>query len=278
MTQNCFMADAKNQDRADPAKGIFVYLTCEHAGNIVPTSLRPLFLKFPNAMTMLNSHYGYDIGILSFARQLQHFLKRSRVKSKLTVSLISRLVIDCNRSENSKSLYSYVTKNLDPATRAEIKKKFYAPYRLRVRRDIRKLLQRGYYVVCLSLHSFTPELSGKKRATQMGLLFNPNRPIETEFAKLLKCSWKKISDLKSQEPIKIHFNRPYRGWTDAFVNDLHQEFSIPLSRPQDPTHFVGICVELNQKILNTCAGDHLAQHLSESLISSCECGFRFHRR
>ena len=88
-----------------------ILLTCEHAGNRIPIKYKKYF---NNSNKLLNSHRGYDIGAYKL------FKKLSPLSDFSKHTLISRLLIDYNRSLDNKNLFSELTKNLSKEIKEEI--------------------------------------------------------------------------------------------------------------------------------------------------------------
>ncbi len=108
------------------------FITCEHAGNRVPDELSDIF---SSAGDVLETHRGYDIGAMAFAARLA-----SDLVSPFFYSEITRLVVDLNRSESSRSLFSEFTSGLDETEKKQILEKYYYPYRNRVEGQITGLV------------------------------------------------------------------------------------------------------------------------------------------
>ena len=58
-----------------------VLLTCEHGGNDVPYEYQHLF---EDARHVLETHRGWDIGILPFAEEMARFLKAPLISSTVS--------------------------------------------------------------------------------------------------------------------------------------------------------------------------------------------------
>jgi len=142
-------------------------ITCEHAGNRVPSPYRQLFRRH---RALLNSHRGYDPGALLMARELARAFR-----APLVTSTISRLLIDLNRSIGHPQLFSAATRGAPAALRAEIVEQHSLPYRAQVERLVWQSVSRGRRVIHISSHSFTPELNGRVRRADVGLLYDPAR-------------------------------------------------------------------------------------------------------
>lgn len=192
--------------------------TAEHASNTVPDELKALFL-----LCDLSGHIAYDIGVEHALRKLKPSMKGS-----LFLGAISRLVVDLNRSQNNPHLFSAITKSLPQQEREKLLEKYYTPYRRAVEAAIKKALP----VLHLSVHSFTPELHGKKRTADIGLLYDPSRKEEKMVAEYLKRALSK--------KYSVRMNYPYRGTSDGFVTHLRVCFQ--------EKEYVGLEIELNQRL------------------------------
>lgn len=214
--------------------------TCEHGGNLIPRKFEALF----NAhRSLLNSHRGYDIGILDVFKHFTNHFDAPNYYSD-----ISRLLIEFNRSLNNKNLFSEITKPLDSKAKKLIIDDCYLPYRNKVKSQIEKFITQKHKVVHVSFHSFTPELNGNFRNADIGLLYDPKSINETKFCK----KWKK--EILSINPkIKVRYNYPYLGIADGFTSYLRKEFGNK--------YYCGIELEINQNIVAD-------EFVSEILIAS----------
>jgi len=223
-------------------------VTCEHGGNSIPARYRRWF---QSAASALRSHRGYDPGSL----QLAHRFARA-FHAPLMEETRSRLLIELNRSLGHPRLFSEFSRKLPEEMQAELLEQIYHPYREQVRKQIRSQIGTGLKkkkVLHLSVHSFTPVMRGKTRRTDIGLLFDPARPLEIEFAAI----WKRT--LQRHLPgWAIHFNLPYRGISDGFTTALRKEFS--------DDNYAGIELEVNQKFVD--AGSRRWKNLQDSIVSS----------
>lgn len=199
-------------------------LTCEHGGNEIPGEFQGYF---KNAGNVLNSHRGYDPGALD----LFFFLKDLAEYS--FYSTTSRLLIELNRSLHHPKLFSKFTKNCSSEEKNSIIDRFYYPYRNSIEGLISDILQKGEKVLHVSVHSFSPELDGKVRNVDIGLLFDPSKAEEKKYCKLLKKNL-----LLAGPELKLRFNYPYLGKADGFTTYLRKKF---------PHNYLGIELEINQK-------------------------------
>lgn len=202
-----------------------VVISCEHAGNAIPKRWESYF---KNADSILASHRGFDIGAHALARQLA-----LQEDMPLYAQEYSRLLVDCNRSLDSPSLFSSYSKKISPEDKKEVLTDIYTPYRQGIELAIRRRIGEGMHVLHLSIHTFTPLMNGKTRPTAIGLLFDPKRDAEKRFC----YSWRQYIEEVLQG--NIHFNLPYRGWSDGLTTTLRSLFSEP--------QYLGIEIEVNQK-------------------------------
>ncbi len=208
------------------ATNIHFLISCEHGGNRIPLRYRPLFEGYEH---LLHSHRGYDSGALSMAKKLA-----MRLHSPLFAATTSRLLIDLNRSIGHPRLYSEATRPTPAAIRHEILKYHYLPYRTLVEANIADAIRSGLRVIHISSHSFTPELNGEVRNTDIGLLYDPSRPLEQELCNRWRtCLGTHVPDLR------VRRNYPYMGSANGFPTYLRRRF------PADV--YVGIELEVNQK-------------------------------
>ena len=207
------------------ASDVFL-ITCEHGGNRIPVRYGELFRGLS---PLLKSHRGYDAGALTMAMELA-----TALAAPLFVATTSRLLIDLNRSIGHPRLYSEATRRASEAVRREILERYYLGYRMEAELAIQQALELGGRVVHISSHSFTPELDGKIRNADIGLLYDPLRSGELEFCR----RWQAF--LRTHAPgLNIRRNYPYSGKSDGFTAYLRGRF---------PDHaYLGIELEINQK-------------------------------
>jgi len=202
-----------------------LFISCEHGGNRVPDAYRELF---KGRQALLDSHRGYDIGILPFAERIA-----ARFDAPLLSSTVSRLLVDLNRSLASRSLFSEMTRNLSQEERLHILRYYHQPYWKSAAEIVAGIVADGCQVLHLSMHSFTPVLNGQLRNADLGLLYDPNRTAETS----LCLQWKKSLTVRCPQ-LRVRRNYPYRGNADALVTALRKQFSA--------RDYLGIELEVNQ--------------------------------
>ncbi len=208
------------------ARGLYYLITCEHAGNRIPAPYRPLFAQH---QALLLSHCGHDPGAATLARELARVLGCSVI-----ATVVSRLLIDLNRSPGHPGLFSEVTRTLPRSAREEIVARYYLPYRRRVERHIADALARGLRVIHISSHSFTPTFAERVRSADVGFLYDPARDNE----RALCLRW--IAALRRRSSgIKLRRNYPYTGRSDGFCTWLR--------RRHPAADYAGIELEVNQR-------------------------------
>jgi predicted N-formylglutamate amidohydrolase len=225
-------------------------ITCEHGGNRIPGPYRRLFR---GQRPLLDSHRGYDPGSLVIAKALA-----SACRAPLVASTTSRLLIDLNRSIGHPQLFSAVTRGAPAQIRAQIVERYYRPYRVQVERLVKQAVSRGHRVIHISSHSFTPELNGKVRGTDVGLLYHPARRGEAEV-----CARWKESLAASAPEFRVRLNYPYAGKGDGLTSHFRLRFA--------QSDYLGIELEVNQSIVLT-AGRRwtaLRRVLIDSLRTAC---------
>jgi predicted N-formylglutamate amidohydrolase len=212
-------------------------LTCEHASNRLPAS----FKKAVPA-EVLKTHRAYDIGALAVFRKLVKFAKPEfHCEGKF-----SRLFVDLNRSITNKSAFSEYHEALKASDKSAAEKAkaqattYWKEYRDAIEKFVESALKSKTRtaksepsVVHLGIHSFTPELNGKVRNADIGILYDPARPQECVYAQVIKGEIKRL-----YPTMKVRFNYPYKGSSDGLTTTLRKKFG---------PRYVGIEIEINQK-------------------------------
>ena len=206
--------------------GTAMVITCEHGGNRIPVSYRPLFAPH---RALLASHRGFDAGALVMARALA-----AAFGAPLLSATVSRLLVDLNRSIGHPHLHFEPVLELPGPRRQHILKRHYRPYRSQAERLMNDAIAAHGRVIHLSCHSFTPELHGERRTADIGLLYDPARPGE----KALCARWKRALEARAPE-LAVRRNYPYAGRNDGLTAWLRKH--------HPPEAYVGIELELNQK-------------------------------
>jgi predicted N-formylglutamate amidohydrolase len=218
-------------------------LSCEHARHAVPLEFAE---RFAAAGDLLESHRGFDAGALDLARALA-----ARLEAPLQEGEWTRLLVDLNRSEHHRGLFSELTRPLPAEVRSALVERYHAPYR----RALRDLVTRlDPPVVHLGVHSFTPVLKGKQRSTAIGLLYDPRRPAE----RALACAWR--AELRRLLPgLAVHLNRPYQGQSDGVTTWLRGLLG--------PRRYLGLELEVNQAVIGDLDPDPVGSSFTLALAS-----------
>ena len=204
---------------------VAVVVTCEHASQRVPARYQALF---EGHAKLLGSHRGYDRGALPLARDIAR-----SVHGDAAFGQASRLLVDLNRSLSHKDLLSRMTRSLSPGAQQALIERYYRPFREGVQRSIAWHLGAGRSVVHLSVHSFTPVLRGQRRNADMGLLYDPARTVERQWAFELQRAL-------ASRAFVVRRNYPYRGTADGHTTALRRAF---------PEGYAGLELELNQRLV-----------------------------
>ncbi len=200
-----------------------IIITCEHAGNNVPKEYQSLF---DGADRILQSHRGWDPGAIEVARLLA-----SKRNTPLFYCDVTRLLIEANRAIDNTQMFSEYSKSLPDDIKEKIRQQYYFPYRNSVESFIQSLTKP---VLHLSIHTFTPELNNVKRKTDIGLLFDPSRKLESDC-----CAHLCVKLSLTLPSFQIDFNQPYAGIDDGFTTYLRTKFA--------DEDYAGIEIEINQK-------------------------------
>lgn len=202
-----------------------VVVTCEHAGNEVPEAFRELFAGYDQ---LLDSHRGWDPGAAELARVIARRLGVSPHLYPWT-----RLLIEVNRSEGHRALFSRISRSLDPDERQVVLNEYYRPYRARVTEALTQAIETSGRVLHLGIHTFTPVYEGRPRTIDVACLDDPRRPLERAFTDGF------LRELRIRRPtLRPARNRPYRGWSDGLTTTLRSHF------PGDT--YLGIELEISQ--------------------------------
>ena len=204
-------------------------LTCEHASNKLPAAF-----KSAVPAEVLKTHRAYDIGAAQVFRKLVKFAKPEfSCEGKY-----SRLFVDLNRTITNKSAFSDYLRNNEKAKAQATT--YWNEYRAAIEKFVDSALKPKTRaaksepeIVHLGIHSFTPELNGKVRNTDIGILYDPSRPKECELAQVIKAEIKRL-----HPEMKVRFNYPYKGTSDGLTTTLRKKLG---------PRYAGLEIEINQK-------------------------------
>ncbi|MCK5913190.1 MAG: hypothetical protein KAG12_04885, partial [Desulfuromusa sp.] len=118
---------------------------------------------------------------------------------------------------------------------------------------ISRLIAKKRKVLHLSVHSFTPELSGEVRNADIGLLYEPSCFSATQLVK----DWQGALQVSCPN-LRVRRNYPYRYRAAGPLIQLQREF--------DPAEYVVIALEVNQALL--IEGGDIWATIQHALIDS----------
>jgi predicted N-formylglutamate amidohydrolase len=205
---------------------IAVVVTCEHATPFVPGCYAFLF---EGRRGILATHRAYDRGSLELARRMARF-----AGAKLFAGRVTRLLVDLNTSPGHRGLFSSSARTLPPGEQERLLQRYYHPYREAVAGEIERTLAAGQSVLHLAVHTFAPVLRGRRRAADIGLLYDPRRMPERLF-----CRRWRAAVLDAMPSLQIRMNYPYRGTADGLTSALRRRFP--------PAAYMGVELEANQR-------------------------------
>jgi predicted N-formylglutamate amidohydrolase len=151
--------------------GSLFLLLGDHAGNRVPQRLGTLGLP-PEELTR---HIALDIGVAELGCNLAEKLDAPFLKQRY-----SRLVVDCNRSKGFADSITAISDGIlipgnDRLPHDACRQRYdeiFDPYHREIERMIDQRASQGRMTILVSLHSFTPVLSGKVRPRHIGVLYD----------------------------------------------------------------------------------------------------------
>jgi predicted N-formylglutamate amidohydrolase len=230
--------------------GQFV-VSAEHASNRIPAAYNNLGLT----RRQLDAHIAWDPGARLIARACAKALGCACHEGRF-----SRLFVDLNRSLHHPKLMATRSftvavpgnRSLLPGEKDRRVRRYYTPFREAVLADVRRAVERYGRCVHLSMHSFTPRAGGAVRKADIGLLYDPQRPLERLLADQL------LQRLR-QDGFHVRRNYPYRGISDGHVTHLRDVF---------PKHaYAGLEIEVNQQLLES---DRHNRTIAHRLAQACQ--------
>ncbi|HEY6482463.1 MAG TPA: N-formylglutamate amidohydrolase [Steroidobacteraceae bacterium] len=236
--------------RVEQHRGQSPYLLiCDHASACIPQRLANLGV----AAADLGRHIASDLGAAAVAVTLA-----ARLDAVLILQNYSRLVIDCNRPPDSSDSILEVSDgiripgnaSITPAAAAARLEQVFQPYheRIRAELDARDALKRR--TILLAIHSFTPEMHGRRRPWHAGLLYHRDRRL----AGALLAFWRR------EDKFLIGDNEPYA------MSD-RTDYTLPEHGERRGIAHVGI--ELRQDLIADAASQGAwAERLADALVYS----------
>ncbi|MDT8410336.1 MAG: N-formylglutamate amidohydrolase [Wenzhouxiangellaceae bacterium] len=200
-------------------------ISAEHASNQVP---KPWQHLFAGQRSVLDSHRGWDPGSGELARALAAALDAPLLEGRFT-----RLLIDLNRSAGHPRHFSEFTRGLPPAEKRELVERYWQPHWDCYGECLESLPGQIIHIAC---HSFSPVLDGRSRRTDIGLLYDPSRPLEAHYCRTLGTALR-----EALPEFTIHMNQPYLGVSNG-MGQQHR-------RLHDDRRLVTLELEINQRLV-----------------------------
>jgi predicted N-formylglutamate amidohydrolase len=176
-----------------------VLLTCEHASNRLPFPGR----ADGRVRGALDSHWGWDPGAMALTREVAR-----RLGAAAVVGRWSRLLVDLNRPVSDPTLARREAGGVElPWNRRLSPRKlesriltYHTPYHAEIDRLILRHLVRGVRPTLVAIHTFTPELNGRNRPFDAGVLFTDHAKLAYRIGKALRTGG-----------LRVRYNEPYSG-------------------------------------------------------------------
>lgn len=172
----------------------------DHAGNLIPEQLGHLGLSPRD----LDRHIALDIGVSQLGQRLSAALGAPFIEQRY-----SRLVIDCNRATDHPGSIAEASDGMAipgnlglslPSVEQRIAEIFH-PYHAAIAGLLAERKAAAQTTVLVSLHSFTPRLSGFERPWEIGVLRSEG---DSRFALTM------LETLQAKSGLSVGDNEPYR--------------------------------------------------------------------
>ncbi|MGL5446475.1 MAG: N-formylglutamate amidohydrolase [Rhabdaerophilum sp.] len=189
---------------------IGLLILCDHATPIIPSE----FSNLGMSAEQLARHIAFDIGAADVARQLA-----TEFGCPAVLSCFSRLLIDPNRGEDDPTLVMRIADGALIPGNARIGEdeinaritRFYRPYDDAIARTIRAMRATGKNPVIVSMHSYTPEMKGRKRPWHITVIWDFDPRLN-----------RTLLDALAREPdLIVGDNEPYQGGYRGDTMDRH---------------------------------------------------------
>ncbi len=189
---------------------------------------RPSTATSASAAAQLRDHIGWDIGAATVTEELSRQLGAPAV-----LSAASRLLVDCNRDLADADLMPHASHGVAIPGNARIEagdrdgrlRRFYEPYHAAVDATVAARPD----ALLLSVHSFTPELNGRHRPFDVGVLFDA------------------YDDLARRSRRRRHRGRLRGTHERAVLRPRRPDLQRPLARP--PARHRYLELEINNRLL-----------------------------
>jgi predicted N-formylglutamate amidohydrolase len=177
-----------------------VLVLADHASNAMPVEYGSLGLP----ASELQRHIAYDIGVEVLSRRLAE-----RLGCPAVLSRFSRLLIDPNRGDDDPTLVMRLSDGamvpgnaaVDAAEVIRRQQRFSLPYHGAISAVIARMTAAGIVPAVVSIHSFTPEMKGRRRPWDVGVLWDsdPRLPVPL------------LDALRQDATLVVGDNEPYDG-------------------------------------------------------------------
>lgn len=216
-------------------------LSCEHASDRIPARYQRAFVS-QDAKRALASHRGIDFGATSIARSIV-----KETGAPCIYGRVSRLLVDLNRTQSNPRRFSEFSSVFTPDFKAELDEIHGAHWRA-----VRSLIDDSAgSVVHVAVHTFSPILNGRRRAMDIGILYDPHREKELRWARRVQ------TQLQEQTGLRVRRNAPYRGIADGLPTGLRRCLSA--------RKYLGIELEINQALVWPQASEQLAITIAKAI-------------
>ncbi len=221
-------------------------LICEHASNLLPTTLGTLGLP----ESELQRHIAWDIGAEKVARLLSRL-----IDAPLVLPRYSRLAYDCNRPPDSADAMPEISetthipgnRNLSPAHRLARISEIYRPFHAAIADLLDRRAAEGTRSMVVTIHSFTPVYKGKPRPVELGILHDRDTGLSLKL-------------ITSFPTVDARLNEPY-GPEDGVLHTLNLH-----AAPRGLRHAM---IEMRNDLVSHERGQgEWAERLSASLIQA----------
>ncbi|MEZ4359225.1 MAG: N-formylglutamate amidohydrolase [Kofleriaceae bacterium] len=233
---------------AEPRLGIV--LSCEHASWTTPPGV-----DLRVSEHALKSQAGWDHGAYEIAARLGEELGLP-----VHCGAFTRMFVDLNRGPSHPDVIPAVSYGepvpgnvgLSDAQRAARLAEYHAPYWRAVLHDVQARLTDGGRCLHLSSHSFDPSLDAQARAFDVGVLYDPSSPLESQLAEALMFGLRGAG-------LSVRANQPYSGTAPALVTSLRGQLQteryagIEIEASHAVTYRAGGCAEIARGLLAAIA-------------------------
>ena len=228
---------------------VYFIVTCEHAYPDIPDSCVSLLSTY---VKEVETHRVFDPGALPVAEALAERLNAPLHKSRYT-----RLAIDLNRSLGAPEQFASPVARASEVLKSDLVHELYRPFRAEVEQSIARAIESGSCVIHLSVHTFTKVYEGVRRAVDVGILFDRDRPEEAAVGK----RWTRVI-AKILPDFVCRANEPYDGASDGHTTALRRRFS---------SHdYLGFEIELSQNLELEQDAENWAKLLHAALRKTIE--------